>query len=108
VVAKEQKLATAAEEAKRAEQRRAGSLFDSSISVEPEPEDDDGLSRSGSLVSDTPTAPVSCGSAELRRHIDQGGRDRGQGQHGKVLRAQWKGSVKVAIKVALGSADIKQ
>jgi hypothetical protein len=97
------------EEAKRDEQRRAGSLFDSSIFVEPEPEDDEELGRVGSFISDTPTVPSSCGSAELRSHVDQEGRNRGQGQHGKVLRAQWKGSEKVAIKVALGSAeDIKQ
>ena len=116
--AKAEATARAADEAKRVEQRRQGALFDSALSEpEPEPEgSDDDLNRADSLISDASKSSSVGGPSDFRETIasvlkvaDDESNSACMGANGVVLRAQWNGSVKVAIKVARGDPDtIKQ
>ena len=116
--AKAEATARAADEAKRVEQRRQGALFDSALSEpEPEPEgSDDDLNRADSLISDASKSSSVGGPSDFRETIasvlkvaDDESNSACMGANGFVLRAQWNGSVKVAIKVARGDPDtIKQ
>lgn len=91
-------------EAKQAKQRHD--------SEQPDTQDDEDLrlSRGESLTSDTSTSidGLEAKAIAVVRDADEEAKSGAQGANGVVLRAQW-GSVKVAVKVALGSPDtIKQ
>ena len=104
-------LAQNEEDDERADQRRTGALFASFAHASALLEDDEDLSRAESLTSveswsstDGPT-DFQSKLALAMRHAEEEAKSGAVGANGKVLRAQWKGSVKVAIKVALGSPE---
>ncbi len=102
------------EEATRNEQRRSGELFNSCSDPSTLLEADEDLSRAGSLTSDASASSVEPADFQLKlasvmQFAEEEAKSGASGANGYVLRAQWKGSVKVAIKVALGSSEtIKQ
>lgn len=106
------------EEAKRVEQAQRGLLFHSNVhEPEPEEDEDDDLAREDSLVSVASSGTSSSGGlplwnmASVMKDVDDENKSGAMGANGAVLRAQWKGSVKVAIKVTLTlgmQEDIKQ
>ena len=103
------------EDDERADQRRTGALFASfGAHASALSEDDEDLSRKSTAESLTSVeswsstdGPTDFQSklAVAMRHAEEEAKSGAVGAHGKVLRAQWKGSVKVAIKVALGSPE---
>ena len=107
----------AAKAAERAELAQRSDLFDSVVAEPADEDEDDDLGRSESLVSVASSGASSSGGGVLfGGGIESALKDAGAetrsgsaGANGVVLRAQWKGSVKVAIKVALESPEaIKQ
>ena len=102
------------EEATRNEQRRSGELFRSCSDPSTLLEADEDLSRAGSLTSDASASSVEPAYFRLKiasvmQDAEEEATSGAAGANRVVLRAQWKGTVKVAIKVALGSSEtIKQ